>query len=111
MQEGQKGAVPAGLPGLLPIEAMVGMNRMVLSAILDFNEQLCARMSAASGEWASFITKLLAEDFDLSRRFATCHGPDEVAAAYRSFLHTAFEQYQAELTYMLRLGQVLAGKR
>ena len=99
-----------GWAPLAAVEAMGSVNKSIMTAVVDFNEMLCARIAAVNREWASFVGKRLAEDFELSRRFTACRNPGEVLNAYGSFLQMAFEQYQAEFTHMLELGQTFASQ-
>ena len=99
-----------GWPGFAAVEAMANVNKSVMAAVVDFNGMLCSRIAAVNQEWASFIGKRLAEDFELSRRFTACHSPGAVLNAYGSFLQTAFAQYQAEFAHMLKLGQTFASQ-
>ncbi len=100
----------SGWPGFAAVEAMASVNNRVTAAVVDFNGMVCSRIAAANQEWASFIGKRLAEDFELSRRFSVCRSPGEVLEAYSAFLQTAFEQYQAEFAHMLKLGQTFASQ-
>ncbi len=99
-----------GWQRLEAVEAMASVNKSITTAVVDFNEMLCSRIAAVNQEWASFVGKRLAEDFELSRRFTACRNLGEVLSAYSSFLQTAFEQYQTEFAHMLKLGQTFASQ-
>ncbi len=99
-----------GWQRLEAVEAMSTVNKSVMTAVVDFNEMLFSRIAAINQEWAPFIGRRLAEDFELSRRFTACRNPGEVLNAYGYFLQTAFEEYQAEFTHMLKLGQTFASQ-
>lgn len=97
-----------GRPGLVPMEAMVELNKKALAAMLDFNGLLCSHMMTINSERAAFVRKRLNEDLKLWQQLSSSRRPDQIFEAYSSFLQKAFEQYQADLARMLKLGQAFA---
>lgn len=98
-----------GWQALAPLQAMAGFNK-AMSAILDFNGTLCARMAVINGDWAAFVGKRMKEDFKLCQQLAACRGPDQLFEVYSSFVQQAFRQYEAEFVHMLKLGQAFASQ-
>jgi hypothetical protein len=97
-------------PGLVPMEAMLGLNKKAMAGMLDFNGTLCSHMTTINSVWAAFVRKRLNEDCRLWQQLAVSRSPNQIFEAYSSFLQRAFEQYQAELAHMLKLGQAFASR-
>lgn len=97
-----------GWPGLVPMEAMLGVNKKAMAAMLDFNGTLCSHMMTINSERVAFVHNRLNEDYKLWQQLAVSRSPNQIFEAYSSFLQTAFEQYQGEFAHMLKLGQAFA---
>lgn len=99
-----------GWPGPVPMEAMLGLNKKAMAAVLDFNGALCSHMTTINSESAAFVRKRLNEDCRLWQELAVSRSPNQIFEVYSSFLQNAFEQYRAEFAHMLKLGQAFASR-
>jgi len=97
-------------PGLIPMEAMVGLNQKAMAATLTFNGKVFSYIMTINSGRATFLRMRLNEDLKFWQELASSRNPDQIFAAYSSFLQNAFEQYQAESTRILNLGQAFASQ-
>lgn len=96
---------PTSWPGFSPMDAMVELNQKAIGATLVFNGKVFSHIMTINGGRAAFLRMRFNEDLKLWQALASSRNPDQIFAAYSSFIRNAFEQYQEESTRVLNLAQ------
>jgi hypothetical protein len=96
------------IPGLVPLETWMSINRPMLDAMTELNGRLLEQVSRANNEWLGFMSRRINEDMAASKRFMECKTVQDVFSAYSDFFQRAQQQYQGEFQYFARLNQKLA---
>src|SRR3990172_6578224 len=64
----------------------------------------CGNAATAVGrEWLDFLNRRMREDLALPERLASCRGFDEAWQVYAAFWQKAVQDYQQELSELVRL--------
>jgi len=87
------------------IDAITRMARSTLTAMAEFNGQLCERAAAFNAEWAQFLARRLEEDIALPQRLTACKSPEEAQEIYVGFWTKALREYQEEFVRLAQMGQ------
>jgi hypothetical protein len=87
------------------LETMMEIQRPTFAAMAEVNTRLYDSLAAANREWASFLNRLLKEDFSVPQQLAECRSPQDFYRVYAQFLQNTCSHCQAGLEQMTRLSQ------
>ena len=87
------------------LETIMDMQRPTFTAMAEVNTRLYDSLAAANREWASFLNRLLKEDFSVPQQLAECRSPQDFYRVYAQFLQNTCSHCQAGLEQMTRLSQ------
>ena len=90
---------------MMPLEAMMQMQRPTLSAMAEVNTKLYESIAAANREWTSFVNRRLKEDLAVPQQLAECKTPQDLFQVYAQFFQNACSQYQSGLEQMTKFSQ------
>ena len=74
---------------MMPLEAMMQMQRPTLSAMAEVNTKLYESIAAANREWTSFVNRRLKEDLAVPQQLAECKTPQDLFQVYAQFFQNA----------------------
>lgn len=107
-------AYQLNFPGLGSSNDRDALTRMVhsaLTAMAEFNGQLCERVAAFNTEWTKFLAHRLEEDVALPQRLTACKSPEEAQEIYVDFWTRALREYQEEFFRLAQPGHHITRDR
>ena len=92
------------------IDTVTASQQEALEAMEVAGQAVFEGLSQAQREIADFIAERIRQDMETQQEFLRCRSLDDVRKVQTHFFQTAFEQYSAEATKLMKLGGDVAAR-
>jgi Phasin protein len=77
-------------------------------SLLNWNASNCKRMAQAYSQWFDFVGHRFEEDASFAEKLQTTKDPKKLSKVCSTFLETAAQEYQKEVSELTKLTKVMA---
>jgi hypothetical protein len=77
-------------------------------SLMNWNASNCRRMAQAYGQWFDFVGRRFEEDASFAEQLQVTKDPKKLSKVCSTFLETAAQEYQEEVSELTKLSKVMA---